>query len=242
MAAGTGGFSSALSLGLNSAYAAMKTSGQAERVAVGSGKEKAQKSEGPDQAGAMSANSCSANCHEALPATSPSFGRREALPGEPIADYRLRSQYRKLWEASKPNTGNAREQSVAHVRNGRGGFQEAGRGRSITLSRMQRTGEHAESNIKLTPQQKTSTELVRAHSHPWRAGTPLGKVDGQQSSALAGFSPEDRLGHAITNDLRTRANPEAKATSYLLSPEGIFALDGASIKPRFVADIDYLYD
>jgi len=44
MAAGSGGFSSAVSVGVGAAYSAIKSAGQAERVAVGSGKAKAQKS------------------------------------------------------------------------------------------------------------------------------------------------------------------------------------------------------
>jgi len=44
MAAGSGGFSSAVSVGVGAAYSAIKSAGQAERVAVGSNKEAAQES------------------------------------------------------------------------------------------------------------------------------------------------------------------------------------------------------
>gem|GEM_PF-1250453 len=50
MAAGSGGFSSAVSVGVGAAYSAIKSVGQAERVAVGSGKAKAKASGGPDLA------------------------------------------------------------------------------------------------------------------------------------------------------------------------------------------------
>jgi len=49
MAAGSGGFSSAVSVGVGAAYSAIKSAGQAERVAVGSGKAAAQEG-GPDGA------------------------------------------------------------------------------------------------------------------------------------------------------------------------------------------------
>jgi len=69
MAAGSGGFSSAVSVGVGAAYSAIKSAGQAERVAVGSGKAKAAKSEGPDRAAA---------------AAPPSTGSLKSREGDPM--------------------------------------------------------------------------------------------------------------------------------------------------------------
>jgi hypothetical protein len=82
-----------------------------------------------------------------------------------------------------------------------------------------------------------AVEVVEAHYHPWAAGTRLYQAEGQWY--LAGAGPSDRDIGGMRGYEFLHIN---KATSYVLSPEGIYRIVLVNSNPQvnWIAPLSYV--
>jgi hypothetical protein len=161
------------------------------------------------------------------------FEKGTIEPGELIADPDARAYYSRMWKSAQGDSpGAAHEEGVTYER--RSGSRMFGRPRpwrnSITLDEARAGGGKPESQAVRV--HAGTAEVVEAHCHPWREGTPLYRENGSWVHAASGPSIMDAASWMGYDSMHI------KATSYIFTPEGIYRIN--DVGTRWIAPIDYL--